>query len=131
MNNKKLGNDFETELCEILSSYGFWAHNFANRSNGQPADIIACRSNTSLLIDAKECTKDRFALSRIEDNQHDAMSKWLSTVNMRALFALKLADGEIYVVPYYKIKDMEGSIARKQIVQLGTELREYLEWIVS
>ena len=29
--NKKLGNDFEQELCEIFADAGYWVHNFANR----------------------------------------------------------------------------------------------------
>lgn len=39
MSNKKLGNAFEMELCNILSSHGFWVHNLAQNSAGQPADI--------------------------------------------------------------------------------------------
>ena len=44
MINKKLGNDFEQELCQILADAGYWVHNFANRKNGQPADIIAVKN---------------------------------------------------------------------------------------
>ena len=25
--NKKMGNDFETEFCELLFNKGFWCHN--------------------------------------------------------------------------------------------------------
>ena len=60
MINKKLGNDFEQELCEILADAGYWVHNFANRKNGQPADIIAVRSGGAYLIDAKVCTYEVF-----------------------------------------------------------------------
>ena len=44
MSNKKIGNDFEAELCEMLSLYGFWCHNLAVKSEGQPADVIAARN---------------------------------------------------------------------------------------
>ena len=44
MSNKKLGNSFEAELCEILSMYGFWAHNLAQNSDGQPADVLASKN---------------------------------------------------------------------------------------
>ena len=27
MINKKLGNDFEQELCQILADAGYWTHN--------------------------------------------------------------------------------------------------------
>ena len=36
--NKKLGSDFEQEVCQELAKEGYWVHNFANRKNGQPAD---------------------------------------------------------------------------------------------
>ena len=43
MSNKKIGNDFEKELCEVLAEYGFWVHNFTQNQDGQPADIIAVK----------------------------------------------------------------------------------------
>ena len=29
MTNKKIGNDFESDFCEILFENGFWRHNLA------------------------------------------------------------------------------------------------------
>ena len=40
-NNKKNGNHFEEEFCELLALHGFWAHNMAQNQVGQPADVIA------------------------------------------------------------------------------------------
>ena len=51
--NRKTGTTFESELCEILSQNGFWAHNLAQNSAGQPADVIAVRNKTAYLIDCK------------------------------------------------------------------------------
>ena len=65
MNNKKLGNSFETELCEILSKNGFWVHLLNANRAGQPADILAVRNKVSYLIDAKVCSEGKFPLSRI------------------------------------------------------------------
>lgn len=48
--NKKLGSDFEQEVCQELAKEGYWVHNFANRKNGQPADIIAAKRDCILLI---------------------------------------------------------------------------------
>ena len=31
--NKKLGNTFETEFCEILGKHGYWVHNMAQKGN--------------------------------------------------------------------------------------------------
>ena len=101
--NKKIGNDFEQLLCRKLSELGFWVHNFANRSNGQPADIIAVRDGHSFLIDAKVCTRGRFPLRRIEMNQHMAMQKWKRCGNGDGMFAF-LIDGEIYMLRYDQIK---------------------------
>ena len=47
MINKKIGNDFEKELCEILADAGCCVHNFANRKNGHPADKIAAKNCNS------------------------------------------------------------------------------------
>ena len=35
-NNKKNGNHFEEEFCELLALHGFWAHNMAQNQVGQP-----------------------------------------------------------------------------------------------
>lgn len=105
MINKKIGNDFEQELCEMLADAGFWVHNFANRKNGQPADIIAVRNNRAFLIDAKVCSFEVFPFRRIEDNQQLAMDMWIECGNMTPSFALR-ARNEIYMVSYDSIKDL-------------------------
>lgn len=60
MTNKKLGNDFEKELCEMLSEWGYWCHNMAQNAAGQPADVIAVKGKTAYLIDCKVCSNNRF-----------------------------------------------------------------------
>lgn len=105
MINKKLGNDFEQDLCEILADAGFWVHNFANRKNGQPVDIIAVKNGRAFLIDAKVCTYEVFPFKRIEDNQQLAMDMWIECGNTTPYFALK-ARNEVYMVTYTTIKDL-------------------------
>ena len=105
MINKKLGNDFEQELCEILADAGYWTHNFANRKNGQPADIIAVKNGKAYLIDAKVCSYEIFPFKRIEDNQRLAMDMWQECGNTTPYFALK-ARNEIYMVDWNTIKDL-------------------------
>ena len=105
MINKKIGNDFEQELCEILSDAGYWVHNFANRKNGQPADIIAVKNGVAHLIDAKVCSYEVFPFKRIEENQHLAMDMWIECGNVSPQFALKCRN-EIYMVSYSTIKDL-------------------------
>ena len=101
--NKKLGNDFESELCEVFSAHGYWVHNFASKKTGQPADIIAVKKCGAYLIDAKECTKDIFKLSRVEENQKNAMDLWLDCGNTMPCFALNTSKG-VYMVPWGNIK---------------------------
>ena len=89
-NNKKNGNHFEEEFCELLALHGFWAHNMAQNQVGQPADVIAVKNGIPVLIDCKECETNRFPLSRIEGNQEGAMTLWEQTGNEHCYFAMKL-----------------------------------------
>lgn len=105
MSNKKIGNQFETELCEILSMYGFWCHNMAQNAAGQPADVIAVKNTKAYLIDCKVCSTDKgFALNRMEDNQDLAMKLWEECGNGQGWFAMKLPSGEIFMLPHFYIK---------------------------
>ena len=103
--NKKLGNDFEQELCEVFADAGYWTHNFANRKNGQPADIIAVKNGKAYLIDAKECTREIFPLKRMEYNQELSMGLWIECGNIEPYFALK-ARNEIYMVDYTTVMNL-------------------------
>lgn len=129
MINKKLGNDFEQDLCEILADAGYWVHNFANRKNGQPADIIAVKNNRAVLIDAKVCTYERFTFKRIEDNQQLAMDMWIECGNTTPYFALK-ARNEVYMVSYVTIKDLikkgKKQLNFEDMNKYGTRLATWL-----
>lgn len=57
--NRKIGNSFETEFCELLFQHGFWCHNMAQNAAGQPADVIAVKGKTAYLIDCKVCSNNR------------------------------------------------------------------------
>ena len=59
--NRKIGNSFETEFCELLFQHGFWCHNMAQNAAGQPADVIAVKGKTAYLIDCKVCSNNRFS----------------------------------------------------------------------
>lgn len=99
MSNKKLGNDFESELCERLFDNGWWVHNMAQNASGQPADVIAVKDGRARLIDAKVCSRGKFPLSRMEENQDLSMTLWEKCGNGEGWFAL-LLDGEIYMIPH-------------------------------
>ena len=127
--NKKLGNDFEQELCKILADAGYWTHNFANRKNGQPADIIAVKNGKAYLIDAKECTREIFPLKRMEYNQELSMGLWIECGNIDPYFALK-ARNEIYMVSYVTIKNLirkgKKQLNLEDMNKYGTRLAAWL-----
>lgn len=97
MSNKKLGNSFEADFCEILSNAGFWCHNLAQNAAGQPADVIAVKEREAFLIDCKVCSQGKFQYSRVEENQDLSMSLWNECGNGIGWFALKF-DTNIYMV---------------------------------
>ena len=120
MMNKKLGNDFEKELCEMLSEWGYWCHNMAQNAAGQPADVIAVKNKTAYLIDCKVCSHNRFPLSRVEENQHFAMELWKQCGNGEGWFALKVND-EIIMIPHFSMVTLSYE---KSALNL-TDFREY------
>ena len=127
--NKKLGNEFEQELCDKLSEYGFWVHLLNMNKAGQPADILAVRNKVAYLIDAKVVSTSRgFALSRVEDNQDLAMDLWDKKGNGQGWFALKVND-EIYMLHHICIKayrNQQSSLSIKDIVTLGKPLEKWV-----
>ena len=129
--NKTLGNNFEAELCEKLSEYGFWTHNLAMNKAGQPADVIAVKNKKAYLIDAKVCSSRGFALSRVEDNQELAMELWKDKGNGQAWFAMKLPNDEIYMIPHICIlayKNRQSSLSFSEIHELGKPLGKWVVW---
>jgi Holliday junction resolvase len=130
MTNKKLGNDFESELCKLLSSQGFWAHRFTQNCDGQPADIIAVKNKKAYLIDAKVCsTKNGFALHRLEDNQILAMQLWESCENGSGWFALQL-ETRVYMLPLFTMLAFQNSqsyVSPSEIAEGGEDFERWVK----
>ena len=129
MNNKVLGNSFESELCDLLYGYGFWVHNMAQNKAGQPADIIAARNGKAYLIDAKVCSDGKFPLRRVEENQHLAMDMWESCGNGQGWFAMKLPTDEVYMLSHFCIKDyvnVQSALTAAEIHELGEPLEKWV-----
>ena len=131
MNNRKIGNSFETELCDILSGYGFWVHPLNQNKAGQPADVIAVRNKVSYLIDAKVCSNNKFPFSRIEENQDLAMEWWKECNNGIGWFALKLGefDSQILMISHYAMtayRDRRKSLSANDIIELGTPIERWV-----
>lgn len=120
MNNKKLGNSFEIEFCEILFNEGFWVHKMTQNASGQPADVIAARNGKTYLIDCKVCSQKRFSLSRMEENQDLSMELWKACGNGEGWFAV-LVQEQIVMLPHFIIKALRN---RQQYIN-ECEIREY------
>lgn len=128
--NRRVGTGFEKQLCMSLSGYGFWAHNLAQNSQGQPFDIIAARNGKSYPIDCKDCAKDIFKMERIEENQSSAMFLWRETGNGEGWFALRMANGAVYFLPFSKLESLsllKTVLSASEIRQFGVTLREWVE----
>ena len=130
MSNKKLGNSFETELCEILSQHGFWCHNMAQNAAGQPADIIAAKNSKAYLIDCKVCSTTKgFDLNRVEENQDLAMTLWDECGNGQGWFAMRFPSGHIYMLPHLVIKAWNYTHSRltlDEIYEMGMPLEKWV-----
>ena len=130
MSNKKVGNDFENEFCNLLSVNGFWVHNLAQNQAGQPADVIAVRDGKAFLIDCKVCSTGRFQLKRIEENQQLAMEHWLDMGNDEVWFALKL-DDNIVMINYLDLmglKMIHSSLNTKEIFKQGIMIEDWIKY---
>jgi Holliday junction resolvase len=129
-NNKKLGNHFEAELCEILAMYGFWCHNLVQNSAGQPADVIAVKNGRACLIDCKVCSTNKgFALDRMEENQDLSMELWNECGNGQGWFAIKLPTNEIYMIPHICIqayKRGQAYLSFSEIHEVGKPLGKWV-----
>ena len=130
MSNKKVGNHFETELCETLAMYGFWCHNLAQNSAGQPADVIAVKNGRAYLIDCKVCSTDKgFALSRVEDNQAFSMELWNECGNGQGWFAIKLPTDDIIMLTYFDIKacsHTQSYLSPAEIYEIGKPIEKWV-----
>ena len=127
--NRKIGNKFETEFCEMLFQNGFWTHNLAQNSAGQPADVIAVRNGKAYLIDCKVCINDTFPFSRIESNQHTAMTLWKQSGNGDGWFALQLSNKDIYMIFHDLMMALslnQSSIGEGLITRYGFPLERWL-----
>ena len=110
--------------------YGFWCHNLAQNSSGQPADVIAARNGQSYLIDCKVCSTDKgFALSRVEGNQELSMSLWEECGNGQGWFAMKLPTGDIFMIPHLVIKahlNSQSYLSPGEIYETGKPIEKWV-----
>ena len=130
MSNKSMGTEFEKEFAQMLSEHGFWVHCLKDNQNGQPFDVIAARNGETYVFDCKDCQGESFRMSRIEENQHNAMSLWSSTGNRPGLFAIRM-QGMVILVPYRMLATMMESGAkqatRNELMRCGRLFERWIE----
>lgn len=130
MSNKSTGTTFEREFVDILAEHWFWVHLFQDNKNGQPCDVIACKNGQTYLFDCKDCQDNIFLLSRIEENQYNAMHLFDLTGNGVGMFAIRFPGDGIYLIDYVRLEELQNagfkrinsSIGRSQ----GCLLRDWL-----
>lgn len=130
VSNKKAGTDFEREFAELLAEEGFWVHMFQDNKNGQPCDVVAARNGVTYLFDCKNCEKDYFLLSRMEENQYNAMHLFELTGNEKGKFALRFSNQKVYLIDYDIIKHLQGKgfkqIGEPDCMRYGCDLEYWL-----
>lgn len=129
MSNRKTGSMFEQHFCQILADNGFWAHNLAQNSIGQPFDVIAVKDEKAYAVDCKVCENDTFDLRRIEENQRCAMYLWEDCGNGYGWFALKLSDDRIYmftIETLTRFSAVKNRLNKKIIESRGVLLEDWM-----
>jgi len=134
MSNKSQGTAFEREFAEKLADYGFWAHCMKDNQNGQPFDVIAARDGNTYVFDCKDCQSNLFRLSRVEENQHNAMKLWRETGNKPGLFAVRMRE-EVYLICHdvlvYIEKQGKTSMSHDDVVSIGYPFDHWLDMRLS
>ena len=101
--NKAAGNQFEREFASILADNHFWLHLFQDNQNGQPCDVSACKNGNTFLFDCKDCRGRYFELSRMEENQYNAMRLFELTGNSRGRLAVRFQGEDICLISYWRV----------------------------
>lgn len=130
MSNKSVGTKFERDFAQMLSDAGFWVHCLKDNQNGQPFDVIAAKDGQAYVFDCKDCAGGYFNLSRMEENQRNAMKLWAITGNNPGLFALRVS-GFVYLVPHRMLEILmqngQKSINLQEIGKYGQPLDRWLK----
>lgn len=134
MNNKRSGNSFEKDFCLLAAKNGFWAHKMQDNKNGQPADVIMSKSNEPVLVDCKVCENNIFPLSRMEENQINAMTLWNLKGNKHSYFAL-LIDKKVRMISFTKLMELKQlgikQLNENDIYSYSFEFEDWKEWFLE
>lgn len=131
--NRANGTRFERELSGVLSRQGFWCHLMTQSKAGQPADLIVAIGKYHSMIDCKVISNSGgFPFDRAEDNQRNAMMRFLDRANFPCWFALKLQSGEIRMFCHLTLLMLEKegikSLHKNEIENRTMALEEWVEY---
>ena len=97
---KMTGMQFESQFCEFLKEFGYWALNIPkNKYGAQPFDVVAIHGNEIFAVDCKVCSTDLFQLERVEDNQWLAFQMVNERTNAKTGI-MAYYKGDVYYLPY-------------------------------
>ena len=121
---------FEREFAGKLAKNRFWVHRFQDNKNGQPCDVIAARNGKTYLFDCKDCA-GAFQLSRVEENQYNAMLLFHMTGNSRGMFAVRFQGAPVYLVDFQVLKHLKNEgrkgIPKSAMPTYGRTLESWLD----
>lgn len=129
--NRKEGLAFEREFCQMLFDKGWWVHNLAQNAAGQPFDVIALKDYRAVAFDCKVCSQDNFKVSRIEENQWNAMKLWSERTNFVCAFILKMPDGKMFYLSYRRVSTLVEvyrvkTLNRKELEQYAIHVEDMI-----
>lgn len=73
-----------------------------DKRGAQPFDLLAVKNGVALAIDCKTCADPIFRLSRLEDNQRYAFTRWMERGNGTPYLLVK-HDEYIYWISYSRL----------------------------
>ena len=130
--NRASGNRFEQELAEILAENGFWVHLLQQNKAGQPADIIAIKRSYATLIDCKVIsTRKGFPLSRVEENQRFAMTRFTERTGNPCWFAVRFPDGKVHMISSNFIFSMIGNESGISEEFIRNYTKSFADWLMD
>ena len=104
MNNKRIGMQFEQEMCRILSEKGYWVHFISPDNRGaQPFDLIFAKDGLAFAADCKTSKDMYIRWNRLEDNQILAFEKWMSCGNGDPFIFVK-CNNSVFCITYTDLK---------------------------
>ena len=99
-------------------------------------DLFCIMLNTCLLYTScKDCETKFFILSRVEENQYNAMRLFEMTGNNKGMFAVRFPEETIYLIPYDRMSELkkagfkriDATVCRTQGMKLSEWLKEHDE----